>query len=180
MSTVAAATPVRPTRVGATLVVSAAVFGVCVVALGPSPLGIVLAGGAAVLAWLAMLDLEYQLVPNRVVLPAAGLVLLFACALEPSEAPVRLLAAFGAAAFLLVAAVARPGAMGMGDVKLAGLVGAVCGAAVLTAFFVAFFATAVAGLVLVSRSGRAALQRQLPLVPFLAVGAVVALLVHGA
>ena len=179
MSTVAA-TPVRPTRVRATVLVSGAVLGLCLVAVGPSPLGLVLAGGAAVLAWLAMLDLEYQLVPNRVVLPAAGAVLILASALEPSDAPARLLAAFGAAAFLLVAAVVRPGAMGMGDVKLAGLVGAVCGAAVLSAFVVAFLALAVTGLLLVVRSGRDALKQQLPLVPFLALGTVFALVAYGA
>jgi len=135
---------------------------------------LVAVGVVAVLAWIAVIDARRRIVPNRIVLPAAAVVLALRTVAHPS--PVWLLAGLGAAAFLLLAALARPGALGMGDVKLALLVGAAAGPHVVLALLVAFVAGAAPGLWLLVRHGRAALARTIPFAPFLAAGGVAALL----
>src|SRR5581483_3214753 len=60
-------------------------------------------------------DLSHRIVPNVVVVPAAVVVLALMTAWRLS--PEWALGALGASAFLLAAAVAYPGGMGMGDVK---------------------------------------------------------------
>ncbi|HEY1358190.1 MAG TPA: hypothetical protein VGF21_07790, partial [Thermoleophilaceae bacterium] len=78
-------------------------------------------------------------------------------------------------AFLLAAALIRPNGMGLGDVKLAGVIGVYLGAAVLEAMIVAFAAGSIVGLALIARHGWAARRRTIAFAPCLAVGAVVAL-----
>ena len=80
-----------------------------------------------VLVVLSAIDLEHRIVPNRIVLPAALVVLVAQTALHPS--PEWTLGALGASGFLFVAALAYPAGMGMGDVKLALLLGAMLGRA---------------------------------------------------
>ena len=63
----------------------------------------------------------------------------------------------------------------MGDVKLALLLGAMLGPSVTVALMIGLFAALVPSAVLVSRHGTAARKMGVPLVPFLALGAVVAL-----
>ena len=70
-------------------------------------------------------DIEHHIIPNRIVLPAAVLVLAANTALHLS--PEWALAALGASGFLFAAALAYPKGMGMGDVKLALLMGAALG-----------------------------------------------------
>jgi leader peptidase (prepilin peptidase) / N-methyltransferase len=129
--------------------------------------------------WLAAIDLEFRLLPNRIVLPATAIVLGLVAALDSSLALEHAIAALGAGAFLLVAALFRPGALGMGDVKLGLLLGAILGASVLTALILGFGAVAIVGLGLLARSGRSALRRELPLGPFLALGAILVLVGGG-
>ena len=168
--------PLSPTRAGAAALASIGVTAVCLVGVEPSAVGAIQAAAVGLLVWLAAIDLEFRLVPNRIVLPATAAVLLSTAALEPGLAPERLFAAVGAGVLLLVAAVLRRDGLGMGDVKLAVLIGAILGGSVLTALIVGFGAVALVGVALVVRSGRSALRVKLPLVPFLAFGAVVALL----
>jgi prepilin signal peptidase PulO-like enzyme (type II secretory pathway) len=125
---------------------------------------------------LSTIDIEQRIVPNRIVLPAVGAVLALELLLEPRTVPVRLLAALGAALFFLVPALVRPGAVGMGDVKLSFLLGVALGAAVMSALFVGLTVVGVAALILVAHGGANELKRHLPLAPFLAFGAVVTLL----
>ena len=99
--------------------------------------------------------------------------LLAQTALAPS--PEWALGAFGAAGFLFVAALAYPGGMGMGDVKLALLLGAMLGRNVTVGLMVGMIAGLVPSLVLVVRHGAAARKMGIPFAPFLALGAVVAL-----
>jgi leader peptidase (prepilin peptidase) / N-methyltransferase len=169
--------PLRPASASAAGTI-AAVVGVLV--LGRSDLGawgVVVAVTAAVLVWLAAIDLESRLIPNRIVVPTAAAVLVVAFSLDASRGLEHSAAALGAGGFLLLAASLRPGALGMGDVKLVVLLGALLGAAVLDALMIGFVLVAGVGLVLVARHGRAALTRHLPLAPFLAAGAIVTLLV---
>jgi leader peptidase (prepilin peptidase)/N-methyltransferase len=118
-------------------------------------------------------DLEHRIIPNRIVLPAAAVVLAAQTAVHPS--PEWAIAAVAACAFLLIAALAYPAGMGMGDVKLCLLLGAMLGRTVPVALFVGMLAALVPGLYLVARHGSKARKMGIPLGPFLALGAVVAL-----
>jgi leader peptidase (prepilin peptidase)/N-methyltransferase len=138
-------------------------------------------GGLAVMVMalalvpVVVIDLEHKLIPNIVVLPAAALALVFAILDDPSRWWVPVAGAAGAAAFLGILWLAYPRGMGFGDVKLALLLGAVLGASVIPALFIAFFAGSVLGALLIARNGRAARKTAVPFGPFLAAGAVLAL-----
>lgn len=129
----------------------------------------------AVMVVIAFIDLDHMIIPNRIVLPAAVIGLAAAIALDPSRWWVFLVAAFGSAVFLFVLALIWPGGMGMGDVKLALLMGAVLGSAVVVALFLAFFFGALVGLVLIL-SKRKTRKDAIPFGPYLALGSVIALL----
>jgi leader peptidase (prepilin peptidase) / N-methyltransferase len=128
----------------------------------------------AVLVWISVVDVRERIVPNRIVLPAAGALLAVRTATHPS--PVWLVAGLGAAAFLLVAAIVNPAGMGMGDVKLALLLGFAVGRTVPVALVVALVAALVPGVAILARHGRGARTVGIPFAPFLALGGVVALL----
>ena len=130
------------------------------------------------LVTLSAIDLGYRIVPNRIVLPAAAIVLVAATALQPSAE--WAIAALGASGFLFVAALAYPKGMGMGDVKLALLLGAMLGRSVAVALMIGFLAALVPSAVLFLRHGSKARKMAIPFVPFLAFGAVVALFVGDA
>ena len=125
----------------------------------------------AVMLVLAAIDLRRRVLPNRIVLPAAGVVLAVQLALFPEHALAWLLGAVLAALCLLVLHIAYPPGMGMGDVKVALLMGAALGAAVAVALVTAVVAAAVAAVVVLARKGP---RSTLPFGPFLALGAVVA------
>ena len=118
-------------------------------------------------------DIERRIVPNRVVLPAALAVLVLDTVWHPS--PVWAVGAFGLAGFLFVAAVAYPGGMGMGDVKLALLIGALLGRTTPVAFMLTLLLTLVPTVFLIARHGRGARRLAIPFAPFLAAGAVITL-----
>jgi leader peptidase (prepilin peptidase)/N-methyltransferase len=124
---------------------------------------------AALLA-VSVVDVRERRIPNRIVLPAAAVVLALRTAAHPS--PEWVLAALAAAAFLFVPAVAVPGGLGMGDVKLAFLLGSMLGRDVLAALVVGLVLAAVPSLVLVLRGRR---RETIPLGPFLSAGGAAAL-----
>jgi leader peptidase (prepilin peptidase) / N-methyltransferase len=132
---------------------------------------------AAVFCWVLVVitrtDLEHRLIPNRVVLPGALLMVAARTLDDPSLG--WLLAGIGAGLVLFLIALAYPRGMGMGDVKLAAFLGAGLGLAVIVALFVGFLAAGVPALVLLLRHGGAARKRAIPLGPFLALGGIVAL-----
>jgi leader peptidase (prepilin peptidase)/N-methyltransferase len=119
-------------------------------------------------------DLRTRLVPDRPLAACLVLALVLCALTDPGELPERLTAGAGAAGFLLTAALLRPDGMGLGDVKLAGVLGVYLGAAVIEAMVVAFAAGSLAGLGLIARHGWAARSRTIPFAPCLAIGAVVA------
>jgi leader peptidase (prepilin peptidase)/N-methyltransferase len=122
---------------------------------------------------ISAIDIERRIVPNRIVLPATAVVLALMLAWRPSvEWPA---AGFGAALFLFLAALAYPRGMGMGDVKLALLLGVAVGRSVPVALMVGMVSALVPSLVLFSRHGSAARKMGIPFAPFLALGGVVAL-----
>jgi leader peptidase (prepilin peptidase) / N-methyltransferase len=136
----------------------------------------VVAAAVSVLVWLSAIDLESRLLPDRIVLPTTAGLLFASAMLDPAHAVEHLVAAIGAGGFLFAAALVRPGDLGMGDAKLALLLGALLGRSVFTALLLGFAIFAVLGLTLVARDGRRALKRQLPLGPFLTLGAIAVLL----
>ena len=132
---------------------------------------------AAVFCWTLVVitrtDFEHRLIPDRVVLPATALVLALRTLDDPGiEWAVGALAA-GLALFVVV--LVYPQGIGMGDVKLAALLGAALGYFVAIGLFVGFFAAFVPAAVLLVRGGRDARKETIPLGPFLALGAVVTL-----
>jgi len=118
-------------------------------------------------------DIERRIVPNRVVLPTALAVLVLDTVWHLS--PVWAVGALGLSGFLFLAAVAYPGGMGMGDVKLALLIGALLGRTTPVAFMLTLFLALVPALFLIARYGRSARRLAIPFAPFLAAGAVITL-----
>jgi len=147
----------------------------CVVAFGLSLQALAAAIFCAALVTISATDLERRIVPNRVVLPAAAAVLAVQLVRDPSlEWPV---AGLGAALFLFIAALAYPRGMGMGDVKLALLLGVAVGWTVPVALMGGMIAALVPSVYLLVKHGPAARKKGIPFAPFLALGGVTALFV---
>jgi len=150
----------------------------CVWKFGLSLDALVASFFCAALVAVSATDLEHRIVPNRVVVPAAVVVLLAQTALHPGVE--WLVAGLGVSGFLFAAALAYPKGMGMGDVKLALLLGVMLGRTVPVALMLGMFAALVPSLVLVARHGTRARKMGIPFAPFLALGGVVALFAgHG-
>jgi leader peptidase (prepilin peptidase)/N-methyltransferase len=152
---------------------TALLVGACVLAFGLTAYAGVAAFFCATLVAVSVTDLEKRIIPNRIVLPAAAVVLVAQTALQPS--PEWTIAALGASLFLFLAALAYPAGMGMGDVKLALLLGAMLGRTVPAAMMIAMIAALVPAIILLARHGSAARKMGIPFGPFLALGGVVTL-----
>jgi leader peptidase (prepilin peptidase) / N-methyltransferase len=129
-------------------------------------------GGA--LAAASFYDLTQRRIPNRIVLPAAA-----ACAVLTlaAGAPLSLIAGLATVLLLLAVGLRWPAALGMGDVKLALLLVLGLDGSALRALALGLALAALAGCALVARHGRTALKASLPLAPFIAAGALVAVVV---
>jgi leader peptidase (prepilin peptidase)/N-methyltransferase len=121
-------------------------------------------------------DLEHHIIPNRLMAASAIAAVVLWAIVDPGRLPENLIAGAAAGGFLLVAAVAYPAGMGMGDVKLAGVMGLYLGASVAPALFIGFAAGAVIGLAIVLAHGMSARKQGVPFGPFLAFGGIVGLL----
>ena len=167
------------TRIGARYVVvellTALLVAGCFLAFGLSGEAFVAAFFVAVLVALSAIDAEHRILPDKVVLPATVVVLAAQVALMPDRTPEWVLGALGASLFLFVALLAYPKGMGMGDVKLCLLLGAMLGKTVVVALMVGMIAALVPAVFLLARHGAAARKMGIPFGPFLALGAVVAL-----
>ena len=133
---------------------------------------------AAVLVALSAIDLDLHIIPNKIIYPTAVWGLVSALLIRPGDLPELLAWGAGSAFFFLVAAIAYPAGMGMGDVRLAGVMGLYLGSAVLPAFVIAFFSGTAVGLAIMARHGVAEGRKMgVPFGPFLALGGIIALLV---
>ena len=157
--------------------VGAGVAAVVLLRYGATGRGAVAASLAALLVVLSAIDLERRVLPNAIVLPAIAVALPVQALLSPGRWLEWTLAAFGAALVLLLPLLAGRAGVGMGDVKLAFLLGLVLGEGVMLAIVVASLAVLPAALVLLARHGTAAMRMGVPFGPFLSLGALVALLV---
>jgi leader peptidase (prepilin peptidase)/N-methyltransferase len=155
----------------------AVLFAITVAVLGASNLGelALRLSFCATLVTVSMADLDRRVIPNPVLLAAALVAVAILIAAAPHRLPEHLAAAAGAGGFLLLAALAYPGGMGMGDVKLAAVIGLYLGSAVVPAMLVAVLAGAMVGLALIARHGAGERKRTIPFGPCLAVGGVVGL-----
>jgi leader peptidase (prepilin peptidase)/N-methyltransferase len=127
----------------------------------------------AVLVAITAIDIEHRIVPNRLVVPATVVVLAAQTAIHPSVE--WILAALGAAIFLFLPALVYPAGLGMGDVKLALLLGAMLGRNVAVGLALGLAAAMVPALLLLALRGKEARKIGIPFAPFLALGAVAAL-----
>ncbi|MEA2370371.1 MAG: leader peptidase (prepilin peptidase) / N-methyltransferase [Solirubrobacteraceae bacterium] len=138
---------------------------------GRALLGFVL---VLVLVPITLIDLDHRLIPNRITAPAAVLALVIGTPLDPGGEVERLIAGAAAGGFLLIAALAYPRGMGMGDVKLAGVLGLFLGRAVGPAMLIALVAGVIVGVVIMRRAGVGAGRKTaIPFGPFLALGGLV-------
>jgi leader peptidase (prepilin peptidase) / N-methyltransferase len=130
----------------------------------------------ATLAAITLTDLEQRIIPNRILLVSGLIGIALAAALDPSSLPERLAWGLGAGGLLLATALVYPRGMGMGDVKLAAVMGLYLGRAVAPALLIGFLCGALVGVALMVRDGTAARKAGVPFGPFLALGGFVALL----
>jgi leader peptidase (prepilin peptidase)/N-methyltransferase len=152
---------------------TALLIGGCVLKFGLTWDAAVAAFFCAALVAVSATDVERRIIPNQIVVPAAAVVLAANTALHPSVEWIA--GGLGASLFLLVAALAYPAGMGMGDVKLALLLGVALGRTVPVAMFAGMLAALVPSVVLLARHGTAARKMGVPFGPFLALGGILAL-----
>jgi leader peptidase (prepilin peptidase)/N-methyltransferase len=148
--------------------VSAVLVAACVLDFGLTMEAATAAFFCCVLVAISAVDLEH-----RIVLPATLVVLTAQTIRDPS--PEWFIAAFCAALFLFLAVLAYPAGMGMGDVKLALLMGAALGKLVAVALMLGMIAALIPGIYLIARHGQAARKMGIPFAPFLALGSIIAL-----
>jgi leader peptidase (prepilin peptidase) / N-methyltransferase len=131
----------------------------------------------AIFCWVLVIvtrtDFEHRLIPDKIILPGAVLLLVLRTIDDPSVEWVASALAAGLVLFVIV--FIYPRGIGMGDVKLAAFLGAGLGAPVAVALFLGFFAAFFPALAIFVTRGKAARRKAIPLGPFLALGAVVAL-----
>jgi leader peptidase (prepilin peptidase) / N-methyltransferase len=125
-------------------------------------------------------DLDRRLIPNRILGVAAVIGIGIVAVWDPGSLPERLLAALAAGGGLFLVALAYPRGMGLGDVKLAAVMGLFLGRNVAPALLIALLAGSIVGLYLIARDGAGARKRAIPFGPFLALGGVVGLLAGNA
>lgn len=125
---------------------------------------------------LTLIDLDTRLLPNKLTLPAAIVAVAIGTLLDPSGQVERLVAGAAAGGFFLLAALAYPRGMGIGDVKLAGVLGLYLGRSVAAALLIGLVAGVIVGVAIMSRKGVSEGRKTaVPFGPFLAFGGVVAL-----
>jgi leader peptidase (prepilin peptidase) / N-methyltransferase len=148
---------------------------------------VVVAKGADEDAWLGIalvltlvpitfIDLDHRIIPNRIVGPSAVVALVILALTDVDALPEHLIAAVAAGGFFLLAALAYPRGMGMGDVKLAALLGLYLGSSVAPALLAAMLSGTLVGGAIIARKGVAEGRKTaVPFGPFLALGALVGL-----
>ncbi len=130
----------------------------------------------AMLAAVTLTDLEQRIIPNKILLVGSIICVAIALPTDPAGMPERAIAAAAAGGLLFAAALAYPGGMGLGDVKLAAAMGLFLGRAVAPAILAALLFGSLVGLALLVRHGAKARKMAIPFGPFLALGGIVGLL----
>jgi leader peptidase (prepilin peptidase)/N-methyltransferase len=153
-----------------------ALFAAVIIARGAHPSVVLDLIFIAALVAITQIDLAHRIIPDRIVAPLALAAVALTAIFEPHQLPEHLIAGAAAGGFLLVAVLAYPAGMGMGDVKLAAVMGLVLGRAVAPAMLIALLAGTVIGVGVILRRGvTEGRKTAIPFGPFLALGSVVAL-----
>ena len=125
---------------------------------------------------ITLIDLDHRIIPNKLVLVGAVTAPAIVAVVAPDDLVEHLIAGVAAGGFFLLAALAYPRGMGMGDVKLAAVLGVFLGRAVGPAVFIALLSGTLVGAAVIARKGaREGRKTAVPFGPFLALGAVIAL-----
>jgi leader peptidase (prepilin peptidase) / N-methyltransferase len=156
---------------------TAALLALTVIVIGPNEdvwLGLAF---VLLLVPVTVIDIDFRIIPNRLMIAGTVVALAILAVTRPEDIPEHLIAAVAAGGFLLIAAIAYPSGMGMGDVKLAFVMGLFLGREVGVAMLVALVAGSVVGVAIMARKGtKEGRKTALPFGPFLALGGVVGLL----
>ncbi|CAN5548620.1 A24 family peptidase [soil metagenome] len=155
---------------------TAILFGAAIYAFGISLRFAIALVFIVVLVALAGTDYEHRLLPNVIVGPATVLGLLLSAFLRPDWWWVYPVAALIVAGLLFLLAIIYPGGMGMGDVKMGGMLGAFLGPYAALAVFLGALAGSIAGGVLIA-AGRMPRRTALPFGVFMSFGGLVTLFV---
>jgi leader peptidase (prepilin peptidase)/N-methyltransferase len=124
-----------------------------------------------------VIDIDFRIIPNKLMLAGTIAALTILALTRPADIPEHLIAAVAAGGFLLIAAIAYPAGMGMGDVKLAFVMGLFLGREVGVAMLAGLFAGSIVGIAIMARAGVAAgRKKSIPFGPFLALGGLIGLL----
>ena len=127
----------------------------------------------------AAIDLEHRIIPDLINLPGAVAVYAVSVAVQPDRWLELLLGGLGCFLFFFVAHMVSPKGMGMGDVKMALMIGLGLGQHAFLALFAGLPGVDRAVDVPAETRGRKGLKIDVPFGPFLAFGAVVALIWGG-
>jgi leader peptidase (prepilin peptidase)/N-methyltransferase len=134
-------------------------------------------GLVAVLVPVTLTDIEHRLIPNKITAPGAVAAIVIGLVTHPAGVPGQVVAGVGAGLFLFLFAVIFRGALGMGDVKLGGVLGLYLSGSVVVAMVVGILAGGVGAVVVLARSGvKAGAKAKIAYGPYLALGGVVGLL----
>jgi leader peptidase (prepilin peptidase) / N-methyltransferase len=151
----------------------------CFARFGASGHALVGAILSVALVVLTAIDLDRRLLPDAIVLPTLAVVLILQIALYPDHALEWVLAALAAALFFFIPLLIYPAGMGMGDVKLAALLGAALGKSVAAAILAGLLAAGVVALLVLARQGLGARKKAIAFGPFLAFGGLLVLFLGG-
>jgi leader peptidase (prepilin peptidase)/N-methyltransferase len=147
-----------------------------VIAKGPDEDALLGLALVLLLVPVTLIDLDHRIIPNRLMLIGAALAPAIVLLTEPDAIAEHLIAAAAGGGFFLLAALAYPRGMGMGDVKLAAVLGLFLGRSVGPAVFLALMSGTLVGAAIIARKGaREGRKTAVPFGPFLALGALVAL-----
>jgi leader peptidase (prepilin peptidase)/N-methyltransferase len=131
---------------------------------------------ALLLVPVTLIDLDHRIIPNKLMLLGAVVSVSLVLLTDPDSITEHVIAAAGAGGFLLLAALAYPAGMGMGDVKLAAVMGLFLGRNVGPAMLVALVAGSVVGALIIARKGaQEGRKTAIPFGPYLAFGGLVGL-----
>ena len=127
---------------------------------------------------ITLIDFDHRIIPNQITGPAAIAAVIAIVALDTDFLPEALIAAVAGGGFFFIAAVLYPRGMGMGDVKLAGMLGLYLGRAVAPAILIALVSGVLVGAVIIARKGaKEGRKTAVPFGPFLALGGMIAFFV---
>jgi leader peptidase (prepilin peptidase)/N-methyltransferase len=124
----------------------------------------------------SVIDLNHRIIPNAINFPGALLVFAVATIAEPDRFAEFAIGGVGCFVFLGLAWAISPKGMGLGDVKMALMIGLGTGRYAFVALFTGFLASTALSVYLLTRRGAKARKMTFPFGPFLAFGTVIALL----